>query len=285
MDEKENQERCPKCGHGQIQSETCSKCGLLFMIYYEVQAREKRLSQEQPVLHITRRVGALGWASAICGIMAIFFIGISLEGTNILASEKKSSHEITQVNSYLQNGKKYFKEGETLNWRMDFAGAAEKFEEALKNFEEYDDKRLIAATKLNLAICYRILLKNEDSLDHFEEALDISRENGFKIYEAKAFQGSGLLYSHLGQYEMALIYLEEALSIHEDIGDKRSAALDCIIMGTIIEDNLNPAEAGTYFRRALSISEEIVDPMLKERAGRLLSNWSHRVTEKIPLSS
>ncbi len=321
MDEEENQEKCPKCGRGEIQSESCSRCGLLFMKYYEVQARKSEIAEKQdkdnqPLLHITRRVGALGWASVICGIIAIFFIGISLGKTNILTAEEKRAPEIkrnikavkyyndesdyvrkshdtgTQGLSfwvpltdekrnsihYIYDGKTYFKEGVMLSEKGDFKGAAEKFEEALKNLKAFNHKGTIALTNLNLAICYQVLNKDEDSLSYFEHALDISRENGFEKYEARALQGGGLIYSHLGQYEKALTYLDEALKIHGDLNDKKGEAQDWLIKG-IIKYNRNAPGAGNYLRKALSMSKEIGDPLIEFKASRLLNRWLKLTSE------
>jgi tetratricopeptide (TPR) repeat protein len=180
--------------------------------------------------------------------------------------------------SCFERGKRYFREGIVLALQRDIIGAAGKFEEALQGFEQYNDQKLIAQTNLNLGICYRILRRTRDSLACFEKTLDISRENYFENYEAKALRGIGLLYKHSGRYEDALAYLERALSLHEFIDDKEGEALDCIILGTI-EGILQGADALTYFRRALNLSREIGDSELQLKAVRLLDKWLRHVPE------
>ena len=194
-------------------------------------------------------------------------------------------NEKEDLHSNLQKGRMYFRAGEILNRRGDYIGAAHKFERALKNFQAYDDKRLIATTNLNLAISYRILLRNRDSLENFKVAVDISRENGFRECEAKALQGCGLLYGHLGRYEKAFAYLDEALTIHEVLEDRRGEAVDWLIKG-FIKYNSNTPGAGNHFRKALAISKEIGDPVIQLRADTLLNNWLNRPSvEALPTGS
>ena len=129
-----------------------------------------------------------------------------------------------------------------------------------------------------MAICYRILHRNEESLTHFENALNISKEYGYERYEAKALQGIGFIYNTLGLYEMARSRLREALAMHEDIEDKKGEALDWLIMG-VIEVNRHGDEAETYFRRALAMSKEVGDRMIQVKASRLLNKWLGRVND------
>ena len=314
--------QCPKCGHGGVPSEICNKCGLIFSKYYEVQARKKIIAEElsnQPGVHTGSRIGPLH-----CGVlllfMALIFLGAINLGNekksdreityeialNVKAAKFDSAKELVRkyyngdvqsanywrqfiteredLNSYLRNGKKYFREGVRLSGRRDFEGAVEKFEAALKNLEKGNQERSIALISLNLATCYRMLRNNRDSLAYFEDALDISRENGFEKYEAKALQGIGLIYNHLDQYEQALTYLEEALARHEVLNDKRGQAFDWLIMG-IIEDNRNGTGAEIFFRRALAISKEIGYTVVEIRAGRLIKKRLNRGSESTPVSS
>lgn len=323
LDEKVSLGKCPKCGHGKIQSETCIRCGLIFNKYDEVQARKRMMAHEQkisdqPVVQRKKQVGMVGLLSIISGIVSILIVGLGL-GANNMAVEKKKALEIAfeekqylkaepyeeaekELNTkpnfrgnqrpihqihipkaienlmfHIYSGKKSFEEGVTLGRLGDLKGAAEKFEEALRNLEESNHMKSIALTNLNLAICYQALHKKKDSLACFEKALEISRENGFEKYEAKALQGSGLIYSHLGQYEKALSNLDRALAIHADISDMRGEAMDWLIMG-IIEYNNPAAGAGNCFQQALALSKENGDPFIELKARRLLHRWLRGVS-------
>ena len=274
---------------------------------------------DQLLSYRKRHLGGIGLFSTLLGVFLIFIVGVVLLANTLDAGRKDPEEMIDEIkqkvkafqydearelarnyfgrddqntsywsqfinekeerNSNLQKGKRYFREGEILNRRRDFVGAAKKFEAALKNFQAYDDKKLIVATNLNLAISYRILLRNQDSLDNFEVASDISRKNGFREYEAKALQGCGLLYSHLGQYEKAITYLDEALTLHEVLEDRRGEAVDWLIKG-YIKYNSNTPGAGNHFRKALAISKEIGDPVIELRADTLLNKWLNHPSEK-----
>jgi len=321
--------RCPKCGHGQGQSEICNRCGLIFNKYYEIRERKIVIAQGlnkdgQPARQTRKSFGSIGWGSVMGWVVSIGIVGIALASSNLVNKNKpdleimdeikqkvkavqyENARELVRkyydsddqragywfqfisekedLNAYLRNGREYFKKGVMLSRRGDMAGAADKFEKALRNFKESSDERSIVMASLNLAICYRILRKNQESLTHFENALNISKKYGYERYEAKALQGIGFIYNTLGLYEMARSRLKEALAMHEDIEDKKGEALDWLIMG-VIEVNRHGDEAETYFRRALAMSKEVGDRMIQAKARRLLNKWLSRVNDNTPLTN
>ena len=170
-----------------------------------------------------------------------------------------------RILSYLLEGKKRFEEGVMLNDQKDFSGAADKFRKALICLEKTDSLQSIALVHLNLAICLQTLLQKEESLIHYNAALDISRKNGFKEYEAKALQGRGLILNSMNEKDEAIICLEKALGIHRGLFDISGEAIDWLIKG-IIERNRNPDRARSYFECALRISQEIGDPVLEQKS-------------------
>ena len=182
------------------------------------------------------------------------------------------------------DGEKYYQKGVLLSRGKDIRGAVKNFKLARNIFDELSDQRLMALANLKLAMCYRILNNNQVSLDYFEAALDISSQNGFIMYEAKALQGIGYVYNSLGFYEKAIINVREALDIHQYINEKRGEALDWLIMGTIAV-NLDTNEAGDCFRRAIAISKTIGHTMIEDRACGLLKKWSTHSSKHSPLLS
>jgi tetratricopeptide (TPR) repeat protein len=187
-------------------------------------------------------------------------------GTVNEAEQQKSIYE----NPFFKRALAHFKESLLLSRQGDFSAAALAMELALKNFQECGDRMSIAATRLNLGMCYRFLRKDQFALNCFEGALEISRKEGFEHYEAKALQRIGYIYNHLGLYDNALAYLEEALALHARIQDKRGEALDWLIMG-IAAQNRDTGMAGNCFSQALAMSRQIGDVMLESRARHLLN--------------
>ena len=66
------EEKCPKCGYGEVQIETCSKCGLIFSKYYEVEARKRMISSvpnidNQPALQTRKFIGSMKWCFYLVG--------------------------------------------------------------------------------------------------------------------------------------------------------------------------------------------------------------------------
>ena len=277
-----------------------------------------------PAGQVKKRINSIGWGSVIGWVVSICIAGIVFGSINLLdekraepeiayeiersieavrfddarelvrnyydADTRRADHwfqlikEREDINSYLQNGRGYFKEGVTLSRGRDFTGAVEKFEEALKHFKRCNHQRSIAVTHLNLALCNRMLRRNLDSLAHFEDALDISREKGFEKFEAKALQGIGFVCNSLGQYERVLTYLEKALAMHENNDDKRGQALVWLMMG-VVEENHYTDRAEICFRHALTISREIGDTIIATKATRLLNKRSNPADDDLQLSS
>ncbi|MBW1803447.1 MAG: tetratricopeptide repeat protein [Deltaproteobacteria bacterium] len=97
-----------------------------------------------------------------------------------------------------------------------------------------------------------------------------SRENGFTKYEGKALQGIGALYLQMDMNDEALITLESALLLHEEMGDRRGEAMDRLFIG-MIHRTSSPEKAEECLRRARTISQEIGDPIIYNKANHLLS--------------
>ncbi len=175
------EKKCPKCGHGQGQSEicNCNNCGLIFNKYYETQKRKIVIAQglnkdDQPGGHTRKPFGRIGWGSVMGWVVSIGIVGIALASSNLVNKNKpdleimdeikqkvkavqyENARELVRkyydsddqragywfqfisekedLNVSLRNGKEYFKKGVMLSRRGDMAGAADKFEKALRNF-------------------------------------------------------------------------------------------------------------------------------------------------------
>lgn len=167
--------------------------------------------------------------------------------------------------SHFFEGKRYFEQGVILCDQSDFSRAAEKFRNALFHLEKTNHIQSIVLTHLNLAICLQTLHQKEESLKHFNTALDLSRENGFKEYEAKALQGKGLILNLINEKNEAIFCLNKAIELHREIFDIAGEANDWLIKG-IIERTRNTDRARSYFECALRISQDIGDPVLERKS-------------------
>lgn len=292
-------QKCPQCGFSNSQAESCLRCGVIFSKYHEDREKKRIISHQQnkDIQHmgpVIKHMGGPGLGSVrywvvliavICmGLLSNIFIDGKNQDPTTLPNAKPALKAVHIESVRELDGEKRYQQGVLLSRGKDIPGAVKNFKLARNIFEELSDQRFMALANLKLAMCYRILNKNQVSLDYFEAALDISSKNGFMVYKAKALQGIGYVYSTLGLYEKAIINMREALDIHQLINERRDEALDWLILGTI-EVNRDTNEAGDCFHRAIVISKEIGHTMIEDRALSLLKKWSSHSSKHAPLLS
>ena len=174
------------------------------------------------------------------------------------------------LTQHIESGKTHFKQGIIAFKNKNFEKSITVFESALHNFNASGDARLITLAHLNLAMGHRMLHDYESSLNHYRDVLINSKKNGFTKYEGKALQGIGALYLQMNMEDEGLMNLESALILHEEMGDRRGEAMDWLLIG-MIHKTSSPEKAEECIRRALTISREIGDPIIYNKANHLLS--------------
>lgn len=285
-------------------------------------AIREKYSSDRPLCKVRGSMLGIGRAYVILGVVLILIAGIVLVSNNLAAQKKsyheigqeiegmveafqydgareliresfdgedqrtikwlKSIDDREALSFSLRDGKRFFNEALISSGRQDIIGAAQKFKKALNSFSRLKDKRLIALTNLNLGVCYRMLRKNQDALTVLNTTVNISRENDFNRYEARAFREMGVMYSYLGQHEKGLFFLEEALALHMTLDDKKEEILDCLMMA-VLENEYNSLLAEAYFQRALELSSRIDDHSLQFKISSLQGLWKKGGTERIKL--
>lgn len=71
--------KCPKCGHVQVQSESCGKCGIILSKYDEIQERKRRASRRKDFYNYEPR-------RKIFIVLFIFCILMGLTGLGVLVA-------------------------------------------------------------------------------------------------------------------------------------------------------------------------------------------------------
>ncbi|GAI36357.1 unnamed protein product, partial [marine sediment metagenome] len=102
------------------------------------------------------------------------------------------------------------------------------FKDALKISERRDLQEIYkedliltrAATLGNIGLIYGDKGDLDKALEHYQEALKICREIGYKRGEANGLGNIGNVYIDKGDLDKALEHYQEALKIHRGIGDK-----------------------------------------------------------------
>ncbi|MEH2461620.1 tetratricopeptide repeat protein, partial [Nostoc sp.] len=106
-----------------------------------------------------------------------------------------------------QEGMQVYQQGTAESLRQ----AIGKWQEALKLWQQVDDKRWEALTHLSIGKVYFDLGEKQEALKYFNQALPIFRAVRERIGEATTLTNIGAVYSDLGEKQEALKYFNQAL--------------------------------------------------------------------------
>jgi CHAT domain-containing protein/Tfp pilus assembly protein PilF len=180
--------------------------------------------------------------------------------------------ETTQQNATRAAAERVFEEGMQLYQQ----GTAEslrqaigKLQEALKLWQQVDDKSSEAATLSILGLVYSDLGEKQQALKYYNQALPISRAVGERRVEAITLSNIGLVYDSLGEKQQALKYHNQALSISRAVGDRRAEAITLSNIGLVYDSLGEKQQALKYHNQALSISRAVGD---RRAEARILNN-------------
>jgi tetratricopeptide (TPR) repeat protein len=90
-------------------------------------------------------------------------------------------------------------------------------QDAVTSARQAGDRVLLMLCLGNLAIVSFELGKSSESIDHLREALDIARETGDQVNQARLLTVTGTLHARLGRYAEALAFHTDALRIHRSL--------------------------------------------------------------------
>jgi tetratricopeptide (TPR) repeat protein len=95
-----------------------------------------------------------------------------------------------------------------------------KWEEALKLYQQIDDKGKQVVTLLGIGLVYSDLGEKQLSLEYYNQALPLYRAVADRGGEAKTLNNIGLVYSSLGEKQLSLEYYNQALPLLRAVGNK-----------------------------------------------------------------
>ena len=137
--------------------------------------------------------------------------------------------------------------------------AIEHYEQALKISREIGDRRGEGAHLGNLGAAYADLGKPRKAIDYYQQALAIAREIGDRRGEGSWLGNLGAAYADLGELRKAIDYYQQALAIAKEIGDRRGEGNWLGNLGTARAILGEPRKAIDYYQQALAIAREIGD--------------------------
>ncbi|MBN1202724.1 MAG: tetratricopeptide repeat protein [Anaerolineae bacterium] len=137
--------------------------------------------------------------------------------------------------------------------------AIEHFQQALAISREVGDRRGQGNQLGNLGLVYASLGQYRRAIGFYEQTLVIHREIGNRRGEGSILDNLGLAYADLGQYGQAIEYYEQALAISREIGDRRGEGNALGNLGSAYTSLGQYGQAIEYHQQALAISREIGD--------------------------
>ncbi len=137
--------------------------------------------------------------------------------------------------------------------------------------DKISDQRERARILGELGTVYSLLSEPRKSIEHYEQALKISREIGDRKGEGADLGNLGLAYADLGEPRKAIEHYEQALKISREIGDLRGEGNRLGNLGNAYANLGEPRKAIEHYEQALKIAQEIGD---RRGEGNHLGNWA-----------
>ncbi|QFS45537.1 tetratricopeptide repeat protein [Nostoc sphaeroides CCNUC1] len=156
---------------------------------------------------------------------------------------------------FTQEGMQLYQQGTGESLRQ----ANGKWQEALKLWQQVDDKGWEANILLGIGKVYSDLGENQEALKYYNQALPIFRAVKDRGGEATTLNNIGSVYDDLGEKQEALKYYNQALPIRRAVEDKGGEATTLNNIGSVYSDLGEKQEALKYYNQALPIYRAVKD--------------------------
>jgi tetratricopeptide (TPR) repeat protein len=153
--------------------------------------------------------------------------------------------------------------------KEDLIKATEKYEAALKIFEQAKFDYGIAAATCNLGIVYQDLGEYPKAVGYYERSLAKSRRIDNVSIEGKCLHNLGGVYLASGRYDKAVEYYEKSLAIKRKLGDVKGEGATLNDLANVYLNWGQYAKAVEFYDRSLAIQRKLGDV---KGEGRTLNN-------------
>lgn len=163
---------------------------------------------------------------------------------------------------------------------LDDAGTAEKdYRIALRIAREQPDSFREAGALLNLANATQNEEHYDESIELGRDSLEISKRNGYRLYEEKAEGNLGWDYYKIGDFDKALTLFEEAEQAARSLGSGPDQMRWLEDLGLVHEQDGELESAGPEYREALALAKREKDKYQSAIASGELALVSIRIGE------
>jgi len=155
----------------------------------------------------------------------------------------------------MQEALKLYQQGTAESLRQ----AIGKWQEALKLWQQVDDKSWEAIILTNIGSVYDSLGEKQSALKYYNQALPIRRAVGDRTGEATTLNNIGIVYDSLGEKQSALKYYNQALPITRAVGDRGGEAITLNNIGSVYYSLGEKQSALKYYNQSLPITRAVGD--------------------------
>ncbi|MBD2499624.1 CHAT domain-containing tetratricopeptide repeat protein [Anabaena azotica] len=154
-----------------------------------------------------------------------------------------------------QEGSELFQQGTAESLRQ----ATEKLLEALKLWQQVDDKAWQAVTLLGIGAVYSDLGEKQEALKYYNQALPLYRAVAERGGEAITLNNIGSVYFSLGENQEALKYYNQALPLLRAVAERRGEANTLNNIGSVYDSLGEKQEALKYYNQALPLLRAVAE--------------------------
>lgn len=199
------------------------------VIYKTLGEYDKAIEVYQENLNLQEQIGSLiGMARSRANIANVyFFFGLDYEKALEYFQESlelfQLYHEEEPEDPAGESliAQSYKNVGIVLAEMKDLDGALENFGEALRYYEEMEDRAGIASVKMNMGVIYMEQGNYREALEAVQASLAYNREIGQRKEESEDLKSIGKIYYRMRMYPQALEYMNQSLEISRELDLKR----------------------------------------------------------------
>ncbi|AFY43408.1 tetratricopeptide repeat protein [Nostoc sp. PCC 7107] len=111
----------------------------------------------------------------------------------------------------------------------------------------------------NIGQIYLSLGKYDEALKLYQQALDIYKQNNYKLGIAVALNNIGRVYQNLGNYNQALEFNQQALANYREVGDRTGEGVTISNLGQLYQKQNQYDQALGLYQQAVTIHREVED--------------------------
>jgi tetratricopeptide (TPR) repeat protein len=180
---------------------------------------------------------------------------------SLQAAEVLRSSEEGEKNSFYPNrlhalhGYTYLQLGSFYNEKGQFDIALNHLQEALKVYQDLNDKKGIAGCLGNIGLLHIQQSDYPKALEKLFQALKIDEALNNKSGILSKLGNIGIAYDELGEYDKSLDYYHRALKLAQELKDERRTAVQYSNIGVIYSKKREYEKSREYYFKALRLDD------------------------------